>query len=158
LSNPNVYDFAQNVLGAGKLRKELVRKYVRPYDGMKILDIGRGTGEILEYLSAVEYLGVDLTETYIRSAVDRYGERGISYRTRQERPWSKDRSFDVVLSLGVFHHLGDGEVISFLDSIKSLMKRNTRIVTVDLVSTMSSGASPYAHCIVESCDPPRVLL
>jgi cyclopropane fatty-acyl-phospholipid synthase-like methyltransferase len=132
LSNPNVYDFVQNVLGAGKLRKELVRKYVRPYDGMKILDIGCGTGEILEYLPAVEYLGVDLSETYIRSAVDRYGERGEFHVGRAESaPWPKDRSFDVVLSLGVLHHLGDGEVISFLDSIKSLMDRDTRIVTVD---------------------------
>jgi cyclopropane fatty-acyl-phospholipid synthase-like methyltransferase len=99
---------------------------------MKILDIGCGTGEILEYLPAVDYLGVDLSETYIRSAVDRYGERGEFHVGRAESaPWPKDRSFDVVLSLGVLHHLGDGEVISFLDSIKLLMDRNTRIVTVD---------------------------
>lgn len=88
LSNPNVYDFLQNVLGAGKLRKELVRKYVRPYGGMKILDIGCGTGEILEYLPAVDYLGVDLSETYIRSAVDPYGERGEFHVGRADSaPW-----------------------------------------------------------------------
>jgi cyclopropane fatty-acyl-phospholipid synthase-like methyltransferase len=99
---------------------------------MKILDIGCGTGEILEYLPRVDYFGIDLSMEYIHSAVDRYGDRGEFRVGRAESaPWPKDRSFDVVLSIGVLHHLGDGEVISFLDSIKSVMERDTRIVTVD---------------------------
>jgi SAM-dependent methyltransferase len=132
LSHPTVYDFVQNVLGARKARKELVRKYVRPYDGMKILDIGCGTGEILEYLPAVDYLGVDLSETYIRSAVDRYGERGEFHVGRAESaPWPKDRSFDVVLLFGILHHLEDNEAIQLLASVKSIMRKDARIVTLD---------------------------
>jgi len=53
-----------------------IDKYVKPKDGDKILDIGCGTADILEYLPNVEYLGFDMNNRYIQFALQKYGNRG----------------------------------------------------------------------------------
>ena len=47
LSIPAVYSLLQKIMGAHKGRQILVRNYIQPYSGMKILDIGCGTADIL---------------------------------------------------------------------------------------------------------------
>jgi len=39
-----------------------VENYIRPRDGDRILDIGCGPGDILEFLPSVEYLGFDVNQ------------------------------------------------------------------------------------------------
>jgi cyclopropane fatty-acyl-phospholipid synthase-like methyltransferase len=132
LSLPNVYSIAQNIVGASRLRKEIASHYIRPRTGMKILDIGCGTGDILDYLPGVDYVGIDLSESYISSAKRKFGGRGAFHVGRAEDvAWLASNPFDVLLSIGVLHHLEDEEVSSFLDLAKSSLNSGARMVTAD---------------------------
>ena len=80
LSIPSVYNLFQRFMGAHRGRLELVKNHIRPYSGMRILDIGCGTAEILKYLpDDVEYFGYDVSGKYIAAANTRFGQRGVFY-------------------------------------------------------------------------------
>lgn len=135
LSHAIVYDIFQNIMGAKKSRQELVKRYIRPERGCRILDIGCGTADILEYLPAdVEYWGVDSSELYITAANRRFGNRG-NFKCIQigESTLSDLSKFDIVLALGVLHHLDDALAINLIKLAHLVLKSGGRLVTVDPV-------------------------
>jgi hypothetical protein len=62
----------------------------------------------------------------------KYGDRGSFYVGQAEKvAWLMIGGFDVVLAIGVLHHLGDEEVDSMLNSTKSALNEGGRVVTID---------------------------
>ena len=68
LSHPLVYSTLQSLMGAHSSRKSFVGNYVKPFPGMRILDIGCGPADILAYLPQVSYSGFDISQDYIDQA------------------------------------------------------------------------------------------
>ncbi len=132
LAHPAVYDVFQALMGADRGRRELVTQHIRPVEGMRLLDIGCGTARILDYLPPLTYHGFDLSQEYIDVAVARYRERGtfrcamVEEATLQDEP-----SYDLVLAVGVLHHLDDEAVLKLLGLAKSALKEGGRLVTLD---------------------------
>ena len=56
--------------------KGYLTEYVKPRPGEKVLDIGCGPGDVLEFMPAVEYTGFDISPGYIQAAQARFGSRG----------------------------------------------------------------------------------
>ena len=76
-NQPLVYQIFQYIVGYDQSIRRIVRDYIRPYEGMKILDIGCGTGFILDYLpKQIEYTGIDYSSEYIGHAQRHYA---VSY-------------------------------------------------------------------------------
>jgi len=119
---PRIYNLFSRTAG-GNARAVYVKKYIRPKEGDKILDIGCGTADILLHLPSVEYVGLDLNEAYINYAKKRFGHKGIFLATKVDRKTINEFSLhdlDIVLATGLLHHLNDDEAL-FVD-IKSLKK------------------------------------
>lgn len=133
LSSPVIYDSMQKIMGAETVRRELVEEFIRPGVACKILDIGCGTAEILNFLpSDVEYWGFYISAEYIDAAKRRYGNRGnfhcglIDVAKLSELP-----KFDRVLALGVLHHLNDDEAGVFFEIADRALNANGRVVSFD---------------------------
>ena len=132
LGKPWVYDALQNLMGAIKAREKLVREWIKPFPGCRILDIGCGTAKILDHLQEVEYYGFDLSEEYIENAQERYGDLGnfkcaeVSDAILDDLP-----KFDIVMSIGVLHHLDDRDSVRLLQLAYAAMKPGARLITVD---------------------------
>src|SRR4030095_12835974 len=109
LSHPLVYEALQSLMRADKGRAGMVRDYVRPFAGMRILDLGCGTAEILSSLPAdITYVGYDMSPEYIAAAKRRFAGRGTFHcRLLEQAEIATLEPFDVVLGLGVLHHLDD---------------------------------------------------
>ena len=71
-----IYQLFQKAVGGNNFRKVLADEYIRPHSRMRILDIGCGTAEILDFMPEVDYYGFDLSEDYIAFARKYYGNRG----------------------------------------------------------------------------------
>lgn len=132
LGRPVVYDLFQTLMGADRIRRELVADHIRSTDGMRLLDIGCGTARILDYLPNVTYHGFDLSQEYINEAVARYSERGTFRCAMVEEATLQDEPpFDVVLAVGVLHHLDDESALQLFNLAKTVLKQGGRLVTID---------------------------
>src|SRR3954468_18558984 len=131
LSRPVVYDTLQDIMGAQRLRRELVDEFVRPWPGCRVLDIGCGTAEILQFLPAsTEYWGYDISKAYIEAAQRRFGTRGkfVCKHVAREDLTELPR-FDVVLAMGVLHHLDDDVAADLFALAHQGLAEGGRIVT-----------------------------
>lgn len=108
-----IFDFFQTLVGANKSRKRLIEKYVQPKKDALILDIGCGTGAILDFLpKEINYVGIDISEQYIKQAKRRYCDRQARFtqiRVGETNLDKKAGEFDVVIANGVLHHLNNQE-------------------------------------------------
>lgn len=147
LSMPAVYSLFQAIMGSNQTRADFVREFVRAKPGMRVLDVGCGPADILSYLPDVKYLGFDISEAYIRQARSKWGHRAqfhcqeLSTATLEPLP-----PFDLVLVLGVLHHLDDHQALGVLTMAHSALTAGGRIVTID--PCLEPGQNPLARLLV----------
>jgi len=133
LSHPAMYNFTQNILGVKQARKTLAHEYMPKQHGLRVLDIGCGTAELLEFLPAdIEYVGFDASTEYIAQARKRFGQRGTFFAELVKSAHLEDLgTFDVVISFGVLHHLDDPEAATLFDIASQALADGGSIITID---------------------------
>jgi SAM-dependent methyltransferase len=148
LSSPFVYDSFQMLVGSKKFRKAYISNYIQPTKQFRILDVGCGTGEILEFLPIpIEYHGYDLSPEYIKSARERYGNRGhwhcASVSDMQVEGYG---TFDIVMANGVLHRLDDHEVVRLTEMASRALKPGGRFCSYD--GCFIQGQNPLARFLI----------
>ncbi|WP_460218180.1 class I SAM-dependent methyltransferase [Psychroserpens sp. MEBiC05023] len=132
LGNPFVYWSYQKLVGGDRARRLFIKNQVRPKVGQKILDIGCGPGNILDYLPEMNYVGFDVDPEYIEAAQKNYGDRGeFICDDASTFKVSEPHSFDLVIATGVIHHLNDTETTRLFEIAAEALKPNARLVTFD---------------------------
>ena len=138
LREPRIYDAFLNLAGARRVRQRLVRDHIRPFPGARIIDIGCGTADILNYLPEdIEYTGVDPDEKYIEHARSVYGTRA-SFECADVGRFMDDRrgrsgGFDIALAIGLLHHLEDDAARKVFLIAREVLAEKGRLVTLDAV-------------------------
>jgi cyclopropane fatty-acyl-phospholipid synthase-like methyltransferase len=148
LSTARYYDLSQTIVGAEEQRAIFVRDHLRPTDGARILDIGCGTCAILSHLpSSVEYIGVDSSPSYIEAARNRYGNRGrFECAVVSEDVAAEFGRFDIVVALGLIHHLDDSRADELFAVARKLLIPPGRFVSLD--ACYVDGQSPIARWLM----------
>ena len=148
LSIPAVYGQFGKLIGGSHSATTLVKEYIRPKAGDKLLDIGCGPGGILHYLPEnVEYTGFDASHQYIEAAQKRYGNRATFICEQVNTTNLKEHShFDIVLAIGILHHLDDAETLQLFKIAHAALKNGGRLITMDGV--FMEKQSPIARWII----------
>jgi cyclopropane fatty-acyl-phospholipid synthase-like methyltransferase len=146
LAIPAAYRLWWNVVGGPALAKVLINEYVRPKPGMRILEIGCGPGTIVSYLPPSDYLGFDLSPEYIELARRRFPKAQFVCERVSQFSLAKEQSFDLVLALGIVHHLADAEARQLFQISYDALEPGGKLVTIDGV--WSDGQSPVARWLL----------
>jgi len=147
LSHPRIYSLFQSIMGAHQARHMMAKNYIKPRPGMDVLDIGCGPAEILDYMPSVGYWGFDISQSYIEQATKRYGNRGqFTCKELTADDLNQLPKFDIVLALGLMHHLNDQQAEAVLTLAHLALKPGGRLVTVD--PCLVDGQNPIARFLI----------
>jgi ubiquinone/menaquinone biosynthesis C-methylase UbiE len=133
LKSPLLYNFVQNKIGGNALRRRFIEAHVRAKPGDKVVDIGCGPGQIRPWLPNVQYVGLDVNPAYIASAQRKHGHNGIFVLGDTKSLWNDSRfsDADIVIGLGILHHLNDDEAASCLAFARHVLKKEGRFVCLE---------------------------
>lgn len=147
LSSPHVYNTFQAIMGARRGRQEFAEVDIRAAAGDRVLDIGCGTGEIRPYLPAVDYVGFDISPDYISAAQSKFGDMGTFHcRLFGREDVARMPAADIVLAIGLLHHLDDATALEFMELAKSALKPGGRLIALD--PCLVEGQNPIARFLV----------
>jgi 2-polyprenyl-3-methyl-5-hydroxy-6-metoxy-1,4-benzoquinol methylase len=88
-------------------RLRILRKAV-PRGPLRVLDVGAGEGHLVAALAAegVSASGMDISETAVRAAAERYPGRRFKVHSAEDLPWPVEPgSLDLVVAFEVIEHL-----------------------------------------------------
>jgi len=107
---------------ARKLRLEQTISAIPISSNVSILEVGCGAGFSAEYLKGKykEYHGIDYSAELINYAIACHMENGVKFTAINIKDFKTDKRFDVILMIGVLHHLED--VSSMMRHIESFLK------------------------------------
>ncbi len=112
---------------------------------LDVLDIGCGWGGMGRYLAEIgggRVTGVTLSEEQYAYATAVSAERGLAERTdyRLQDYRKLDRTFDRIVSVGMFEHVGAAQYATFFDKVARLLRPDG----VMLLHTIGQTGSPTA--------------
>jgi cyclopropane fatty-acyl-phospholipid synthase-like methyltransferase len=139
LGDPRGFDLFQRLVGARRAKASFVAHHVRPRDGDRILDLGCGTGGLLELLPhGVVYVGVELDAAYVERARRRFGSRG-TFVHADIATYEPRSTFDIVIAYGVLHHLEDQRVRSACRLAHRALHASGRVLFAEPCRTDEQG-------------------
>jgi len=132
LALPWVYRLFGHILGIEANRQWFIDDVLCLRDGQKLVDVGCGPADILDRLPAVEYVGLDISDTYIQAARAKFKTRGgAKFLSGSVEDWARDPltyEADLVLTNGVLHHVNDDDAKKILEFAYHALKENGRFV------------------------------
>lgn len=148
LKMPFLYNLFQGVVGGNALRRRIIQNHARARPGDKVIDIGCGPAQALQSLPEVEYLGLDINPDYIAFARRTYGGKGtfVVGDTRSLQGDSRFKDADIVIAVGVLHHLDDEEAVDCIRFAYDALKRGGRLICHDACWVPNQGA--FSKCIM----------
>ena len=122
------------------------RKGTRPFEGLRVLDIGCGGGLLCEPMARLgaEVVGVDAAARNIPVAQTHAEQSGLSIEYRHgtaEELVTQGEAFDVVLNMEVVEHVADPQ--SYLRACQELLKPKGLMVC----STINRNPKSYVFAI-----------
>lgn len=133
--NPYLYSGLRKLMRGNKYRSSFVANLdslgIEPE---KVLDLGCGPGQMANFFPNAYYLGIDNNSNYINYA-QKHSKNNIDFKVGDITRLDMDQfgEFDLVIAMGVLHHLSGAEAHSMLRNAKETLSDIGFIATTDCV-------------------------
>ena len=136
LNKPRIFFYLQRILSGNYSRvRQVLKDEVRIQQNQTVLDLACGTGNIADFFDAVDYIGIDISQDYVKFAKAQFQKEFLVTDARQL--CFSDASFDHVIVIGLFHHLSDTDTLSTMRELSRTLRRSGHIVIVDAIPPVS---------------------
>jgi 2-polyprenyl-3-methyl-5-hydroxy-6-metoxy-1,4-benzoquinol methylase len=98
-----------------------------------ILDCGCGPGTYRRYIKSDNYIGLDINKNHIEAAKQSYPRDTFFTQDLTKFNNIKLNNADVVLMIGILHHLDDKACINMFKNLNNIINPNGIIYTIDPV-------------------------
>lgn len=147
LEIPIVHIWFKKIIGKENSAEWFLEKYIGDTVGKKILDLGCGTAEIADHIRGEKlYVGIDNNKLYLDKNEKHFADRKTCrfYCTDLNAfSESSTQKFDIVLMIGVMHHIDDNALNAAMASIKRIIRRGGIFVSLD--PCYIKGMNPIAR-------------
>ena len=96
-----------------------------------VLDVGCGPGTNTRHFAHTEYLGVDLSDSYVRNARRQYRRNFLAADV--SRTFIRNKTFDCILSNSLLHHLDDTAARQTLTNLREMLAPHGHVYILDLI-------------------------
>jgi len=137
-----VYNFWQLITGAENAKNTVIREFVAAFPKAKVLDIGCGTGVMLDHMDeklTVDYVGYDINKEYIDFAKNKYGNKGRFYCSSINETVLHEKDFDIASAIAILHHLDNHESEKLIELGKKSLKPGGYLILSEPVWTKEQG-------------------
>ncbi len=131
---------------AQEAKLELVCRKLQLAPGQRLLDIGSGWGSLVTFAGerhGCEAIGVTLSEGQVAAANERAAEAGLGVRVRSEVRDYRDLgplgAFDRVASIGMFEHVGRGNLATYFRSAYDALRPGGLFLNHGVASSQARG-------------------
>ena len=137
----NIFDNAHlyKIFQLGVIKKGTTKKVrdevLKPIGVKRVLDFGCGIGYHAEEFRNSTYLGVEPLQGCVDKANKLFKSSSAQFVTGDQHFLKSipDSSFDLIIALGVLHHIDEDIVSEFLKESYRILKRGGRLTTFDPV-------------------------
>tara|TARA_B100000965_G_scaffold398614_1_gene417053 strand:- start:5 stop:547 length:543 start_codon:yes stop_codon:yes gene_type:complete len=130
-------------------RKKIIIKNIKN-SKVKVLDIGCGPAEVLNYIPNSVYYGYDIDPRSINYAKKKYKDKNHHFFCKKfgKSEIKKLPKIDYVILFGIVHHLNDEEVKNLFELCKKVMKKNAVLLTEDPI--LIKNQNPIARFLIKN--------
>ena len=132
LESPVPYSVLQRSLGATRVYRELVTRFLGLEPGMRVLDVGAGTATLRTVLGDVSYTALEPNPRYVRQMRERFAGGSETVIEGTSTAMSElDGSYDRIIMFALLHHLDDGAATAAFQRAAELLTSDGRVVALD---------------------------
>ena len=149
INSPLFYIFFQKIMSGTSFRKKIIIKNIKN-SKVKVLDIGCGPAEVLNYIPNSVYYGYDIDPRSINYAKKKYKDKNHHFFCKKfgKSEIKKLPKIDYVILFGIVHHLNDEEVKNLFELCKKVMKKNAVLLTEDPI--LIKNQNPIARFFIKN--------
>lgn len=114
--------------------KKIIHKELDLKRGINILDVGSGTGTISPLFSKCNYVGIDVDEKLVDFSKKNYPF--LFKKMDAQKLNFPNNYFDVILILGVIHHLSNKQSEKILEGVKRVLKKKGTTLIVEAIPSL----------------------
>jgi SAM-dependent methyltransferase len=142
---PRFYKAIPYLLARRDALRGFAEDAVGPVAGRAVLDLGCGPGTMCPYLEGARYKGVDLNPDHVVAAREKFGHFEFHCSDAGSFLASTPAKYDVVLMIGLLHHLDDAQLVDVMRGCRKVLNANGRLITLD--PTFEERQNPIAYLL-----------
>ena len=133
--NAKLYETFQFAVGRRGTQEIIRNEILKPDQIVNVLDFGCGIGYHSELFKSAHYLGIEPLDACITVANRKYASSRVEFQLGDHLSLKAlpESSFDLVIAVGVLHHIDDKIFSEFVQEAFRILKPGARLTTFDPV-------------------------
>ena len=134
----NIYDFWQKHISKSYfLFKNILEERLNVKSNDLVLDFGCGTGKYCFLFNPEKYVGIDVDKKSIDIAKKKFGKYNF-IQIKNNQLEFQENYFDLILILGVCHHINDQDLAIYLKGLYKVLKKKGKIMIIEPILSKTS--------------------